>query len=166
MPLVPLRSWGGRWLLRSHVLLNCFSEQSSLKILFIWQFCPLVSECSLESPESQNLSHRGGRLKEMRSQCQCDFLAKLSNKEIYKKKKVTLRHGLVNLIACPIGDVLTPLNCCKVLVGNTYKVLQGKYKMTPIIKNVCPGWWKAFVRVIYHGLPVNILKDQNHNDKI
>jgi hypothetical protein len=65
------------------------------------------------------------------------FLAKLSNKEIYKI--VALRLDLINLIACPIGDVLTSLNCCKVLVGNSYKVLQGKYKTTPILKNVCPG---------------------------
>jgi hypothetical protein len=63
------------------------------------------------------------------------FLAKLSNKEIYKK--VSLRLGLINLIACSIGDVLTLLNCCNVLIVNGYKVLQEKYKMTPIVK-VCP----------------------------
>jgi hypothetical protein len=64
------------------------------------------------------------------------FLAKLSNKETYLK--VVVRVGLINLIACPIGDVLTPLNFCKVLIGNSYKVLPGKYK-TPILKNVCPS---------------------------
>jgi hypothetical protein len=64
------------------------------------------------------------------------FLAKLNNKEIYLKTKVTLRLDLINLIACPIGDVLTPSKYYKVLIGNSYKVLQGKYKTTPIFKNV------------------------------
>jgi hypothetical protein len=45
-----------------------------------------------------------------------------------------------NLIACLIGDVLTPLNCCKVWKGNSYKVLHEKYKTTPILKDICPGW--------------------------
>jgi hypothetical protein len=50
------------------------------------------------------------------------FLAKLSNKEIYKKKKVAVKMGLINVIACLIGDVLSPLYCCNVIVGNSYKV--------------------------------------------
>jgi hypothetical protein len=39
----------------------------------------------LQSPESQILSHRGGRLKSNRSKVSANaiFLAKLSNKEIY-----------------------------------------------------------------------------------
>jgi hypothetical protein len=36
-----------------------------------------------------------------------------------------------------MGDVLTLLNCYKLLVGNSYKVLQGKYKMIPVLRNVC-----------------------------
>jgi hypothetical protein len=66
------------------------------------------------------------------------FLAKLSKEEIYLK--VAIRLGLINLIICPIGYALTPLNCCKMSADNSYKALQGKYKMPPILKNVCPGW--------------------------
>jgi hypothetical protein len=36
------------------------------------------------------------------------------------------------------GDIDT-LNCCKVLKVTVIKFLQGKYKMTQILKNVCPG---------------------------
>jgi hypothetical protein len=60
MPLVPLRSWG-TLISQRFVLLNCFSEQSSLKILPVWQFYPSVWEwLPPESRESQILSH-GGR---------------------------------------------------------------------------------------------------------
>jgi hypothetical protein len=52
---------------------------------------------------------------------------------------MALRLGLFKS-NCPIEDVLTSLNCCKVLADNSYKALQGKYKMTPILKNVCPVW--------------------------
>jgi hypothetical protein len=52
--------------------------------------------------------------------------------------KIVLRLCLIKS-TCPIGDILMPLNCCKVSANNSYKVLQEKYKMTPILKNVCPG---------------------------
>jgi hypothetical protein len=42
-----------------------------------------------------------------------------------------LRLGLISLIACSIGDVLTPLYCCKVLVGNSYKVFIRKLQNDP-----------------------------------
>jgi hypothetical protein len=57
------------------------------------------------------------------------FLAKLSNKEIYKK--VALRLGLISLIACPIEDVLRSLYGCKVLAGNSYKVFARKIQNDP-----------------------------------
>jgi hypothetical protein len=44
----------------------------------------------------------------------------------------------LGLIVCPIEDVPIPLNCCKVS-ADIYKVLQGKYKMKQILKNVFPG---------------------------
>jgi hypothetical protein len=55
-----------------------------------------------------------------------------------KKKKVymTLRLCLTKPVVCPIGNVLTPLNYYKVSTDNSYKVLQGKYKTTSILKNV------------------------------
>jgi hypothetical protein len=64
------------------------------------------------------------------------FLTKLSNKEIYFIK--TLRLELIKS-NCLIGDIPTPLNCSKVSANNSYKALQGKYKITQILKNVCPG---------------------------
>jgi hypothetical protein len=67
------------------------------------------------------------------------FLSKISNKATMRLTKVALRLFLINQIVCPIRHVVTPLNSCKVLIGNSYKVLQGKYKTTPILKNVCPG---------------------------
>jgi hypothetical protein len=57
------------------------------------------------------------------------FLAKLSHKEIYKK--VALRLGLINLIVCHIGEVLTTLHCCKVLAGNSYKAFTKKIQHDP-----------------------------------
>jgi hypothetical protein len=51
---------------------------------------------------------------------------------------MALRLGL-EIIVCPIEDVLTPLNCCEVSTGNSYKVLPGKYKTTLILMNVCLG---------------------------
>jgi hypothetical protein len=59
------------------------------------------------------------------------FLAKLSNKEIYLKMALSLSLIKSN---CPIEDVLIPLNC-KVSAGDI-RFLQGKYKTTPIFKNV------------------------------
>jgi hypothetical protein len=40
---------------------------------------------------------------------------------------MALRLGIIKLIACPIGDVLTPLHCHKVSVATVIKLLRGKY---------------------------------------
>jgi hypothetical protein len=52
-------------------------------------------------------------------------------------KKVALKLGSIKP-NCPIEIVLTPLNC-EVSTDSSYKILQGKYRMTPILKNICPG---------------------------
>jgi hypothetical protein len=51
---------------------------------------------------------------------------------------MALRLGLINPIVCPIGDVTIPLNCVN-SASNSYTALQGKYKTTSILKNVCGG---------------------------
>jgi hypothetical protein len=57
------------------------------------------------------------------------FLAKLSNEEIYFKNGLWLELIKSN---CPIGDVLTPLNCCKVLAGNSYNSYKANSKQPKI----------------------------------
>jgi hypothetical protein len=39
--------------------------------------------------------------------------------------------SLINLIVCPMGDVPTPLSCCKVSVGNSYKAFTRKIQNDP-----------------------------------
>jgi hypothetical protein len=65
------------------------------------------------------------------------FLAKLSNNKTYLK--MALRLGLIISNCLSHRGLLTPLNCCKVSADNSYKVLQGKCKMTIIPKNVSAG---------------------------
>jgi hypothetical protein len=98
-------------------------------------------ETGVDSSRKSDLSHRGrgsNVLNRSELRVNATFLAKLSNKEIYLK--MVLRLGFIRA-NCPIGNILTPLNFCKVSADNNYKVLflQGKCKMTPILKNVCPG---------------------------
>jgi hypothetical protein len=59
---------------------------------------------------------------------------------------------------CPVGNVLTPLNCCEVSADNSYKALQGKDKMTPIFKDYL-SWLidKHLSESFFMGLPVNVL---------
>jgi hypothetical protein len=66
--------------------------------------------------------------------------------------KTALILGFINLIVCPIGEVPTPLNCVKCYQVTVIKLLQGKFKMSPILKNICSGWQIRFVRVIFYGL--------------
>jgi hypothetical protein len=67
----------------------------------------------------------------MRSQCQGDLSDQI------KQQRDLLKNGLVwallNLSVCPVGDVATHLNCCKLSADNSYKVYMRK------IQNVCPG---------------------------
>jgi hypothetical protein len=112
---------GGHWPLRGGVLLNC--------LWIVWRFCQFGSSV----PWYQSVPGKVWKVQKVRFcpteegdpnrsevRANTTFLAKLSNKEIYKK---ALGMDSINLIACPIRDVLKPLNCCKVLIGNSHKVL-------------------------------------------
>jgi hypothetical protein len=72
--------------------------------------------------ESENCPTEKGASNRSEVSANATFLAKLSNKEIYRKWLLGF-----------IGDVVTPLNDCEELADNSYKVLQGKYKMIPIL---------------------------------
>jgi hypothetical protein len=45
--------------------------------------------------------------------------------------KMSLRWAQLNLIVCPTENILTPLNCCKVLADNSYKVFTRKIQNDP-----------------------------------
>jgi hypothetical protein len=72
-----------------------------------------------------------------------------------------LRLGLINLIVHPIGDILISLNCCKLSIENTYKALQGKYKMTPNVLLTDKHLLESFLWACLYML----LEDQNCNNK-
>jgi hypothetical protein len=97
-------------------------------------------------------------IKQIRSQCQCHHFGQIKQqRDLFKKMAPML--GLINLIACLIGEVLTPLNCCKVLAGNSYRVFTRKIQNDSNTSE-CLSWLidKHLSESFLMGLPVNVFE--------
>jgi hypothetical protein len=118
-----LRSWGvltAWWICPLKLFLRTFASKdpANLTVLSLQSQEWLLSESHSFFQKVRPVPRRRGSNTSNRSEVSANvaFLAKLSNKEIYWK--IAVRLGLIKS-NYPIMDVPTPLNCCKVSLGNS-----------------------------------------------